>query len=148
MSGGVDSSVAALLLREEGYEVTGVTMCLGIRDDGSDRAKCCGPDALDDAKKVCDALGIRHYVLDFAAELEEKIIAKFVSEYGKGRTPNPCVDCNRYLKFGTLLDKARAMGFDYLATGHYARIEDGRAASRGSKGLKTAGRISHISFTL
>ncbi len=123
MSGGVDSSVAAWLLKKEGYEVTGVTMCLGVKEDGLERAKCCGPEALEDARLVCDTLGIRHYVLDYAGELEEKIIAKFVSEYSRGRTPNPCVDCNRFLKFGTLLEKARAMGFDYLATGHYARIE-------------------------
>jgi len=123
MSGGVDSSVAAWLLKKEGYEVTGVTMCLGVKEDGLERAKCCGPEALEDARLVCDTIGIRHYVLDYAGELEEKIIAKFVSEYGRGRTPNPCVDCNRFLKFGTLLEKARAMGFDYLATGHYARIE-------------------------
>lgn len=123
MSGGVDSSVAAWLLKKEGYEVTGVTMCLGVKEDGLERAKCCGPKALEDARLVCDTLGIRHYVLDYAGELEGKIIAKFVSEYSRGRTPNPCVDCNRYLKFGTLLEKAKAMGFDYLATGHYARIE-------------------------
>lgn len=123
MSGGVDSSVAAWLLKNEGYEVTGVTMCLGVKEDSLERAKCCGPEALEDARLVCDAIGIRHYVLDYAGELEEKIIAKFVSEYSRGRTPNPCVDCNRFLKFGTLLEKARAMGFDYLATGHYARID-------------------------
>jgi tRNA-uridine 2-sulfurtransferase len=98
-------------------------MCLGVKEDGLERAKCCCPEALEDARLVCDTLGIRHYVLDYAGELEEKIIAKFVSEYGRGRTPNPCVDCNRFLKFGTLLEKGRAMGFDYLATGHYARIE-------------------------
>lgn len=124
MSGGVDSSVAAWLLKKEGYEVAGVTMCLGVKEDGLERAKCCGPDALEDARLVCDSIGIRHYVFDYAGELEEKVIGKFVSEYGRGRTPNPCVDCNRYLKFGTLLGSARAMGFDYLATGHYARIEE------------------------
>lgn len=124
MSGGVDSSVAAWLLKKEGYEVTGVTMCLGVKAEGLQRAKCCGPEALADARQVCDTLGIRHYVLDYADELEEKIIKKFVGEYGRGRTPNPCVDCNRFLKFGTLLARARAMGFDYLATGHYARIEE------------------------
>jgi len=124
MSGGVDSSVAAWLLKNEGCEVTGVTMCLGVKEDGQERAKCCGPEALEDARLVCEAIGIRHYVLDYAGELEERVINKFVSEYGRGRTPNPCVDCNRFLKFGSLLGKARAMGFDCLATGHYARIED------------------------
>jgi tRNA-uridine 2-sulfurtransferase len=122
MSGGVDSSAAALLLKEDGYDATGVTMCLGIREDG-DRTRCCGLDAIDDAKRVCDQLQIPHFVFDFAGELEERVINKFTAEYLRGRTPNPCIDCNRYLKFGTLLNKARGMGFDYLATGHYARIE-------------------------
>ncbi len=122
MSGGVDSSAAALLLKEAGYDATGVTMCLGIREDG-DRTRCCGLDAIDDAKRVCDQLQIPHFVFDFAAEMEERVIGKFTAEYRRGRTPNPCIDCNRYLKFGTLLGKARGIGFDYLATGHYARIE-------------------------
>lgn len=122
MSGGVDSSAAAFLLKEEGYSVTGVTMCLGIREDG-DRTRCCGLDAIDDAKHVCDQLQIPHYVFDYAREMEERIINKFIAEYQRGRTPNPCIDCNRYLKFGTLLHKARGIGFDYLATGHYAQIE-------------------------
>jgi tRNA-specific 2-thiouridylase len=122
MSGGVDSSVAALLLKEIGYDVTGVTMCLGIREDG-DRTRCCGLDAIDDAKHVCNQLQIPHFVFDFAQEMEEHVINKFTAEYQRGKTPNPCIDCNRYLKFGILLDKARGIGFDYLATGHYARIE-------------------------
>jgi tRNA-specific 2-thiouridylase len=122
MSGGVDSSVAALLLKENGYAVTGVTMCLGIREDG-ERTRCCGLDAIDDAKHVCNQLQIPHFVFDFAQEMEEHVINKFTAEYQRGKTPNPCIDCNRYLKFGILLDKARGIGFDYLATGHYARIE-------------------------
>jgi tRNA-specific 2-thiouridylase len=122
MSGGVDSSVAALLLQNEGYDVAGVTMCLGI-GGGEKQEKCCGPAAVDDARRVCDRLKIPHYVLDYADELEKKVIARFVSEYRKGRTPNPCVDCNRHLKFGSLLQKAKAMGFDFLATGHYAAVE-------------------------
>lgn len=122
MSGGVDSSLAALLLKEEGYAVTGVTMCLGIRQEGNS-ASCCGGDAIEDAKRVCGQLEIPHFVFDFAHLMEELVISKFTAEYLNGRTPNPCVDCNRYLKFGSLLDKARGLGFDYLATGHYARIE-------------------------
>ncbi len=121
MSGGVDSSVAALLLKNEGYEVAGVTMCLGIKTE--DDAKCCGASAIDDAKRVCDWLQIPHYVFDYASQLEDKVIANFISEYQKGRTPNPCVECNRHLKFGTLLDKALMLDFDFLATGHYAAIE-------------------------
>jgi tRNA-uridine 2-sulfurtransferase len=122
MSGGVDSSVAAMIMKDEGYDVAGVTMCLGIRD-GGDSVRCCGPAAVDDAKRVCNRLKIPHYVLDYSGELEEKVIARFVSEYVRGRTPNPCVDCNRYLKFGSLLEKAKVLGFDFLATGHYAAIE-------------------------
>jgi tRNA-uridine 2-sulfurtransferase len=122
MSGGVDSSVAAMMLRNEGYDVSGVTMRLGIRD-GGERIRCCGPAAVDDAKRVCDWLGIFHHVFDYTEELEEKVITRFVSEYLRGRTPNPCVDCNRHIKFGSLLEKARVLGFDFLATGHYAAIE-------------------------
>lgn len=122
MSGGVDSSVAAMLLKKEGYDVSGVTMCLGIAAEG-DGARCCGADAIDDAKSVCDRLQIPHYVFDYAAQLEDQVIAKFISEYTKGRTPNPCVECNRHLKFANLLDKALVLGFDFLATGHYAAIE-------------------------
>jgi tRNA-specific 2-thiouridylase len=121
MSGGVDSSLAALLLKEAGYVVTGVTMCLGVRREG-DRASCCGGDAIEDAKRVCGQLEIPHFVFDFAHLMETWVINKFTAEYLKGRTPNPCVDCNRYLKFGSLLEKARNLGFDYLATGHYAKI--------------------------
>jgi tRNA-specific 2-thiouridylase len=122
MSGGVDSSVAAMLLKDEGYDVSGVTMCFGIAGE-DDLVRCCGAAAVDDAKRVCASLKIPHYAFDYAGELEEKVIAKFVSEYRRGRTPNPCVDCNRYLKFGSLLKKATVLGFDFLATGHYAAIE-------------------------
>lgn len=121
MSGGVDSSVAAMLLKDEGYDVSGLTMCLGIPTE--DETKCCGATAVDDAKRVCDCLNINHYIFDYASRLEDKVIANFVSEYKKGRTPNPCVECNRHLKFGNLLEKALALGFDFLATGHYASIE-------------------------
>lgn len=124
MSGGVDSSVSALLLKKAGYAVAGVTMCLGVKEAEGEKPRCCGPDAIEDARRVCHRLEIPHYVLDYAKELEEKVVAPFLEEYAKGRTPNPCVNCNRYLKFGTLLDKTRALGFDYLATGHYAAIEE------------------------
>lgn len=123
MSGGVDSSVAALLLKEGGYEVAGMTMCLGVADsEDSEGVRCCGPAAIEDARRVCFKLGIPHYVLDYSTHLEEKVIKKFIAEYGRGRTPNPCIDCNRYLKFGTLLETALVSGFDFLATGHYAEI--------------------------
>jgi tRNA-uridine 2-sulfurtransferase len=124
MSGGVDSSVAAYLLKEQGHEVIGVTMkvwpqdCVARAED-----KCCGPQAVADARGVAHALGIPHYVVDEAGEFERMVIDYFSSEYQAGRTPNPCVMCNEKLKFGNLLTKARALGATHIATGHYARIE-------------------------
>ena len=124
MSGGVDSSVAGYLLREQGYEVIGVTMkvwpqdCISRAED-----KCCGPQAIADARSVAHSLGIRHYVVDEAAQFERLVIDYFSSEYQAGRTPNPCVMCNEKLKFGNLWSKAAALDCDYIATGHYAVIE-------------------------
>lgn len=123
MSGGVDSSVAALLLRSKGYDVVGATMCLGVRGSiGDETARCCGPDAVASAKKVCQILGIAHHVFDFSKQLEKDVVEPFLNDYRSGRTPNPCVECNRALKFRDLLAKARGLGFDHLATGHYAGI--------------------------
>ncbi|MDD4997273.1 MAG: tRNA 2-thiouridine(34) synthase MnmA [Syntrophales bacterium] len=127
MSGGVDSSVAAFLMKEAGHEVTGVTMCLGVKEEARRKVRCCGADAVEDARRVCDLLKIPHYVLDYSGELEEKVIAEFISEYCRGRTPNPCIECNRRLKFGSLLGKAKGLGFDFLATGHYAEISRDRS---------------------
>ena len=124
MSGGVDSSVAGYLLREQGYDVIGVTMkvwpqdCISRAED-----KCCGPQAVADARGVAHALGIPHYVVDEADQFERVVIDYFASEYQAGRTPNPCVMCNEKLKFGNLWSKAAALGCDYIATGHYAIIE-------------------------
>ncbi len=124
MSGGVDSSVAGYLLREQGYDVVGVTMkvwpqdCISRAED-----KCCGPQAVADARSVAHALGIPHYVVDEADQFERVVIDYFASEYQSGRTPNPCVMCNEKLKFGNLWSKAKALGCDYIATGHYAIIE-------------------------
>ena len=126
MSGGVDSSVAGYLLREQGYDVIGVTMkvwpqdCISRAED-----KCCGPQAIADARGVAHALGIPHYVVDEADQFERVVIDYFASEYQAGRTPNPCVMCNEKLKFGNLWGKAAALGCDYIATGHYAIIEHG-----------------------
>jgi len=132
MSGGVDSSVAGYLLREQGYEVIGVTMkvwpqdCISRAED-----KCCGPQAVADARGVAHALGIPHYVVDEADRFERLVIDYFSSEYQAGRTPNPCVMCNEKLKFGNLWSKAAALGCDYIATGHYAIIEHSAAGSDG-----------------
>ena len=126
MSGGVDSSVAGYLLREQGYDVIGVTMkvwpqdCISRAED-----KCCGPQAVADARGVAHSLGIPHYVVDEADQFERVVIDYFASEYQAGRTPNPCVMCNEKLKFGNLWSKAAALGCDYIATGHYAIIEHG-----------------------
>jgi tRNA-specific 2-thiouridylase len=124
MSGGVDSSVAGYLLREQGYEVIGVTMkvwpqdCISRAED-----KCCGPQAVADARAVAHSLGIPHYVVDEVDQFEQTVINYFASEYQAGRTPNPCVMCNEKLKFGSLWGKAQALGCDFIATGHYAIIE-------------------------
>src|SRR3989441_6861230 len=124
MSGGVDSSVAGYLLREQDYEVIGVTMKVWPQDCISRAAdKCCGPQAVTDARGVAHVLGFPHYVVDESDQFEELVIDYFSSEYQAGRTPNPCVMCNEKLKFGNLWGKAQALGCDYIATGHYAIIE-------------------------
>ncbi|MCX7709660.1 MAG: tRNA 2-thiouridine(34) synthase MnmA [Clostridia bacterium] len=126
MSGGVDSSVAAAILLEKGYDVIGVTMQIWP-DMGEERQKteggCCSLSAVDDARSVANKLGIPYYVLNFKDVFEEKVISYFKEEYLKGRTPNPCIACNRYVKFDAMLRKATSMGIDYVATGHYARVE-------------------------
>jgi len=126
MSGGVDSSVAVFLLKKKGYEVAGVTMCFGVKENPGKKPTCCGTEAIEDAKKVSLKLQIPHYVLDFSKHLEKEIIDRFINEYLDGRTPNPCVDCNRILKFDILLKKTLSLGFDFLATGHYAKINENR----------------------
>ncbi len=125
MSGGVDSSVAAALLVRRGFEVIGITMCFNLPDAESDRAACCGPTAIADAKHVAGVLGIPHYVLPFGDALRQMVIDDFIRQYEAGRTPNPCVRCNQFVKFDALLKMARASGGKLLATGHYARIGAG-----------------------
>lgn len=119
MSGGVDSSVAALLLKEQGYEVIGVTMQIWSEDDEG----CCGSiSAVEDARRVAQTIDIPYYVMNFRKEFKEKVIDYFGNEYFAGRTPNPCIACNRYIKWEGLLNRARALGADYIATGHYGKI--------------------------
>jgi len=124
MSGGVDSSATAALLLEQGYEVIGITLKLWPQDCVN-RAedKCCGPQAVTDARAVCHQLDIPYYLIDEAAEFQKHVIQYFADEYKAGRTPNPCVMCNQNLKFGRLIDRARQLGADFVATGHFARIE-------------------------
>src|SRR5437867_8479586 len=124
MSGGVDSSATAALLLEQGYDVVGITLKLWPQDCVS-RAedKCCGPQAVTDARAVCHKLGIPYYLIDEAAEFQSKVIEYFAKEYKAGRTPNPCVMCNQNLKFGRLIERADQLGARYIATGHFARLE-------------------------
>ncbi|MBN1384766.1 MAG: tRNA 2-thiouridine(34) synthase MnmA [Elusimicrobia bacterium] len=121
MSGGVDSSTAACLLLNQGYDVIGVSMRLFSPEKISDSG-CCGVQGIDDAKSVAQKIGIPFYALDYEKEFEKKVISYFCKEYENGRTPNPCVVCNEEMKFGILLKKAESLGADYIATGHYARI--------------------------
>lgn len=138
MSGGVDSSVAALLLKEQGYDVTGVTMQIWQDDDFCDAEReggCCGVSATEDARRVAEVLDIPYYVMNFKEEFRRDVMDYFVREYLRGRTPNPCVACNRFVKWEALLTRSLAIGADYIATGHYARIVrrgNGRLAIRNS----------------
>lgn len=138
MSGGVDSSVAAYLLKEAGYEVIGVTMQIWQDEDTARQEEsggCCGLSAVDDARRVANALGIPYYVMNFKNEFKDAVIDYFADEYLKGNTPNPCIACNRYVKWESLLKRSLDIGADYIATGHYARViklENGRYALKKS----------------
>lgn len=131
MSGGVDSSVAAALLTEQGHEVVGVSMQLYDQQaGGAGFGTCCTIDDLHDARRVAAALGIPHYIMNFEHQFAEQVVSNFVREYVSGRTPIPCAHCNSDLKFATLLDRARGLGADLVATGHYARVERDEIAGR------------------
>ena len=139
MSGGVDSSVAAYFMKEKGYECIGATMKLYDNDDiGISMEKtCCSLSDIEDARAVCRKLGMPYYVFNFKDEFEEKVINKFISTYEAGATPNPCIDCNRYLKFEKLMQRMNELGYDCIVTGHYADIEekDGRYYLKKGKDL-------------
>lgn len=138
MSGGVDSSVAAYLLKEQGYDVIGVTMQIWQDEDNAvqeENGGCCGLSAVDDARRVANMLEIPYYVMNFKNEFKENVIDYFIGEYLDGRTPNPCIACNRYVKWESLLKRSMEIGADYIATGHYAKIvqtDSGRYSDRKS----------------
>lgn len=138
MSGGVDSSVAAWLLKQQGYDVIGVTMQIWQPENPEETARangCCGLSAVDDARRVAERIGIPYYVMNFRQEFQKNVIDYFTEEYLHGRTPNPCIACNRYVKWESLLQRSLEIGADYIATGHYARIDqlsNGRYAIRSS----------------
>ena len=123
MSGGVDSSVAAYLMMKRGYDCTGVTLKLFDSGESAAEKTCCSLDDTEDARSVCLKLGIPHYVYNFKDIFDEKVIGRFIDAYETGATPNPCIDCNRFIKFGKLFQRAEELGFDCVVTGHYASVE-------------------------
>src|SRR5436190_8756887 len=135
MSGGVDSSVAAALLADQGHEVIGVSMQLYDQTEGvTSFGSCCSIDDLHDARRVAAAIGIPHYIVNFERQFQDHVVSNFVREYTAGRTPLPCAHCNSDLKFATLLDRAQGFGADAVATGHYARVE--RTGTNGAYQLR------------
>jgi tRNA-specific 2-thiouridylase len=146
MSGGVDSSVAAALLRDAGHDVTGVTLKLwgGASDSG-----CCSAADVEDARRVAAQLDIPHYVFNFTDDFDRSVVAPYVDAYAGGRTPNPCVECNRSIKFGRLLERADALGFEAVATGHHARVhDDGAGRRRLLRGVDRAKDQSYVLYML
>ncbi len=151
MSGGVDSSVTAALLLEEGYEVIGITMRLmSPGEQAAGERSCCGLEAVEEARRVAGILRIPHYVLDFEEKFEKEVVEYFCWEYSRGRTPNPCILCNQKLKFGKLLEKAKGLGIDLIASGHYARVtyDSGRGCYLLRRGIDRAKDQSYVLFNL
>ena len=130
MSGGVDSSVAAALLVRQGYDVVGATMKLGCHGDELPDRPCCSLDSVNDARRICDQLGVPHYVLNLESAFSRDVVRDFVDEYARGRTPIPCVRCNTFTKFRDLIHKADAIDARWIATGHYARVRFDAATNR------------------
>ncbi len=151
MSGGVDSSVAAYLLARAGYEVVGITMRL-YTDERGDlpplNRRCCTTDDVDDAKRVCQVLGIPHYTLNFESDFKNSVIDYFVAEYSRGRTPHPCIACNQKVKFAPLMSKALMFGADYLATGHYAQVQHDNGTFRLLKAVDPSKDQSYVLYHL
>jgi len=154
MSGGVDSSVAAAMLKKEGYEVIGATMQVWPSKELAYEADkfggCCGLDAVSDAKRVANKLGIPHYVMNFRDIFAEKVISDFCREYSLGRTPNPCIRCNEHIKFDALLRRAKELNADFVATGHYARIEHDEISGRYllKKGIDRSKDQSYVLYVM
>ncbi|MSQ22687.1 MAG: tRNA 2-thiouridine(34) synthase MnmA [Dehalococcoidia bacterium] len=152
MSGGVDSSVAAVLLKEQGYDVVGVTMRLFAYDQADSLTSynkgCCTPEDVDDARRVCQIIGVPHYLMNFEREFQAHVIDYFCQEYARGRTPHPCLACNDKIKFNFLLQRALAMDADYVATGHYARVGYESGQWHLLKGIDPAKDQSYVLFTL
>jgi tRNA-specific 2-thiouridylase len=148
MSGGVDSSVAAALLVEAGYDVTGIMLKLWKGDAINNSSGCCSVGAADDARRVADVLGIPFYVLNFAERFEDSVIGDFKAAYSSGMTPNPCVRCNQWIKFDALLEKAIALGADILATGHYARVVGSERGYRLLRGVDARKDQSYVLWML
>lgn len=146
MSGGVDSSVAALLLKQEGFEVTGITYQIWERKESA--GGCCGMEAVESARAAADILKIKHYVLNFRDVFEEKVVRPFCEAYLAGKTPNPCVECNRSIKFRALIEKASELGADFIATGHYARIENAEGGRVLKKGADAKKDQSYFLYTM
>ena len=145
MSGGVDSSVAAALCLREGHEVVGVTLKLwgGPQDQG-----CCAVSDIDDARRVCQQLGIDHFVFNYAAEFERDVVDPYVAAHRRGLTPNPCINCNRHVKFDVLLDRSRRLGFDRLVTGHHVRVSRTSGSHRVRRGADSAKDQSYVLYML
>ena len=150
MSGGVDSSVAAYLLKHSGWDCVGATMTLYRNEDiGISRSRtCCSLEDVEDARSVAFRLRIPYYVFNFSDEFRRQVMDRFADTYGQGRTPNPCIDCNRYLKFRHLYDRAALLGCDTIATGHYGRIERENGRYLLKKALDASKDQSYVLYML